>query len=309
MVHAKSKTVNEAEDPNTNTYEPFLKAISIPSEFSGRRSIKAQQMQMKDSKVVIPGSLQKKPLRRASSTFDGIPPKRKPISRAKSFDENDFIGQLGRQRVPHKVKKDDDKSPTLRPPTPPKRVSPKATTSLADNDFKDKFGRQLPKAMKSLVENEVRGKCGRQLPKVTHYLEENVFMGHLGRGPPKATHSLAENEFKERIGRIPPEAAESLEESCFKGQLGRHSGHYDLEDELGRHSGHYKLKDDTLPEPPKEGVILSRLINRRYSGFAQVGPEPEPSANNTKGLPQSFMNKVANPPRGNEKCPANATSG
>jgi hypothetical protein len=49
IVHAKSKTVHAAKDLNMDTYEPFLKAMRVPSEFSGHRSIKSQQMQMKKS--------------------------------------------------------------------------------------------------------------------------------------------------------------------------------------------------------------------------------------------------------------------
>lgn len=325
IVHAKSKTVHEAEDLDMDTYEPFLKAISIPSEFSGNRSIRLRQMQMKESIEVLPGNHQKKTHRRASSTFDGsppIPPKRRPPSRAsKSLDGNVFMGQLGRQRVPNRVRRDSNNSGTAPEPSisqeakgapsPPKRVPPKKTKSLAKDEFKGKLGRQPHKATKSLDEIDfmgilnlqpkreihslskldVKGKLGRQPPKAAKSLEENVFMGGLGRQPPKVTHSLAEMEFKDQLGRQLPKATKSLGENAFVGGVGRHSGHYDLKDELGRHSGHYKLKDDTASQPSKKGAF-SRLM-RRNSGFAHVGPEPERLVNNISELPHSFTLKIA----------------
>jgi hypothetical protein len=152
IIHSKTKTVYEAKDLNMDTYEPFLKAMRIPSEFSGDRSIKMQQMQMKES---IEGNRQKKTQRRASSTFDGsppIPPKRRPPSRAsRSLDENVFMSQLGRQRVPNRVKKENVRppipqeapTPPKRVPTPPKRVPPKVPLNIIKTLDLDEFRRSL----------------------------------------------------------------------------------------------------------------------------------------------------------------------
>jgi hypothetical protein len=166
IVHSKSKTFYEAKDLNMDTYEPFLKAIRIPSEFSGDRSIKMQQMQMKES---IEGNRQRKSQRRASSTFDGsppIPPKRRPPSRAsKSLDEKVFMSQLGRQRVPNRVKKENVRppipqegpTPLKRVPTPPKRVSPKVPLNIIHT----RLGRIQEKSrpgMKPISSKEVRAR-------------------------------------------------------------------------------------------------------------------------------------------------------
>lgn len=105
------------------TYEPFLEAIKIPSTFSGDRSIKSQMKE--ESKGVLPGIHKKIVQQRASLSFSGsslTPPTRKPLRATKSFDEHDFMDNLGRRRVSYKSSKDNDKSGTtsVEPPTPQK---------------------------------------------------------------------------------------------------------------------------------------------------------------------------------------------
>jgi hypothetical protein len=187
-------------------------SISIPHEFSDR-SIKS--VVMKEAIEALQGNRQKKTHRRASSTFDGsppIPPKRRPPSRAsKSLDENVFMGHLGCQRVPNRVRRESNKTSTAPEPSilqeakgapsPLKRVPPKATTSLAENEFKGKLSRQPPKTTKSL--------------------DEIDFMDILGLEPTKEIHSASEHEVKGKLGRQPPKAAKDLEESVFMGGLGR----------------------------------------------------------------------------------------
>jgi hypothetical protein len=121
-------------------YEPFLEAIKIPSQFSGHRSFKSQMKE--ESKGVLPGKHKKRLQQRASLSFTGsslTPPKRKLLRATKSFDEHDFMDNLGRRRVSHKSSsKDNDKSGTspAEPPTPQKWKGALPPRSVHTQSFK-----------------------------------------------------------------------------------------------------------------------------------------------------------------------------
>jgi hypothetical protein len=98
-------------------YEPFLEAIKIPSQLPGDRSIKSPMINEWED------DLTGKHKKRVSLPFNGsspTSPKRKPLRATKSFDEHDFVDNLGGHRVPHKSSKDNFKSGTAsaEPPTP-----------------------------------------------------------------------------------------------------------------------------------------------------------------------------------------------
>jgi hypothetical protein len=185
----KYTTANEAEDPNTGIYEPFLETIGIPSQFSGDRGSHSQQMQtkqsMKKSKRVLPGGHQKKSHSRASSTSSGsapAPPKLRLPRPKKSLDDNVLMGQLGGPvRASRKA------------PTPPRR-------------------RQQPKATKSQDGNESKGKLDRQPLKATTSQGENGFKDELGRhsGHYKINKDDTASEPLNR-GAIPPSLARIMQ--------------------------------------------------------------------------------------------------
>jgi hypothetical protein len=136
------------------TYEPFIEAIKIPFQFSGDRSFKSQQMTVtEESKGVLPGKHKKRVHQRASLSFNGspfTPPKRKSLRATKSFDEHDFVDNLGRPRVSYKNSKDNDKSVTASAePRTTQRVknalTPRSvhTQSSADQDIKPKEAKDL----------------------------------------------------------------------------------------------------------------------------------------------------------------------
>jgi hypothetical protein len=235
---AKSKRVNAGGDLNTSTvsYEPFLKPISIPSQFSGDGS-NSQQTQTKESKDVLTGNHQKKSHLRASSSFDDSPPaspKRQAPRASKPLDENVLMGQLGHHRVPCKVYKDNDKSVmALEPPipkkakvapTPPKREPPKATKTLTENEFKGKLVlHSVPiKIYKDEPASKPR-KRGAIPPVLARFIKARTSrfakVGSVSQGSHQTPPQVDE-------GRVPLNLIETLDLNEFRRNLGRDQNPY-----------------------------------------------------------------------------------
>jgi hypothetical protein len=196
---------------------------------------------------------------------DGSPPihpKRRPPSRAsKSLDETVFMSQLGRQRIPDRVKKEDVR------PIPPKRRPPsRASKSLDETVFMSQLGRQrIPDRVKK---EDVRPIPPKRRPpsRTSKSLDENVFMSQLGRQgiPDRVKEENARPPIRQEAPpKVPLNLIDTLDLNEFRRSLGRQRNPYlRKEFETGSYKHGIDFKVLTIAESGPQPFTPSALIKK-----------------------------------------------